>query len=115
MESVDQVSSGCFLDYANSDLPLVCDASEVENVHCMRGMLRTNIASESDVVDLFCCCFPRPFCSFYLIREADTWDCERELEVRKMLEALRIGWDSIDLFVVLPSRRGLVYAATPAF
>lgn len=78
-------------------------------------MLPSDISSESDLVYLASCCLPRPFSSFFLIREVDTWGLDWDLEKRQRREGLLVGWDNIGLLAVLHARQGIVYAATPAF
>lgn len=57
----------------NLNMPFVRLATEVEYVRRMREMLRTNISSLNNVVDLSRCCLLRTFSPFYVIWEVDTW------------------------------------------
>lgn len=52
---------GVLRNLSNLDMPFVCYATEVDFVRRMWKMLGTNISSDSDEVDLSCCCFPRTF------------------------------------------------------
>lgn len=70
---------------------IVRHATEVECVRRMREMLRTNISSKSDVVDLFYCCFTHPFRSFYLILKEDIWGQDLDLEMRQKSRELLVG------------------------
>lgn len=54
-------------------MPLVRHATEVKYVRTIWEMLRTDISSEGNVVDLSCCFLPLPLRSLELIRDVETW------------------------------------------
>lgn len=45
----------------------------------------------------------------------DTWGRKLELTVRQRSRRLPVNYHGIGLFLMLPARRGLIYAATTAF
>lgn len=111
VERIVQVLSGVFLNMADLDMAFVRHATEVEYVRRMREILRPDILSESDVVNLSRCCLPCPFSLFYPIREVDTCNQDLELDVLQRSKSLLLGWRNIELFAVPPERQGFVYVA----
>lgn len=73
---------GVFLNMPDLKMPFVLHASEVEYVRRMRKMLRKDTSSDSNVVDLSCCCLHPPFRSSYPIREVDRWGQDADFEER---------------------------------
>lgn len=106
---------GLFLNKWDLVMAFVRRATEEEYVHRMREMLRTDIFSKSDLVNLSRCCLPRPCSLFCLIRDDETWRRDMELEVGQKSKALHVGWHDIELFAVPPAEQALMYALTPAF
>lgn len=51
-----------FSTKSNLNIPFVRHTTEVEYERQMCEMLHTDITSEIDVVEMSCCCLPRPFC-----------------------------------------------------
>lgn len=76
----------------------------------MRKTLRTEISSESSVIDFVLLFLSLRFSPFYLILGVETWARDLNLKVRQRSKNLLVGWYDIDLFAVSPARPGLVYA-----
>lgn len=112
---LSRLCPGVFLNMPDLKMTFVRHETEIVYVRRMHGILRMELSSESDVVNLSCRCMPRPFSSLYLKREVDTWGQELVLKVRQRLKGLRVGWHNIKLFTVSPARREPVYAALPGF
>lgn len=114
MESIEQVVSACFLQYAGIELPFVHHTTKVEHGRDLQKMLRMYIPSESDAVNFSCSCLARPLSLFYLIRKVVTLDWDLDLEEQSS-KRLLVNGHNIELFAVLSARHGLVYAAMRAF
>lgn len=80
-------SPSVFQNLPDLDIPFVSHVIEVEYVLRMREMLRTDISSKNNVVDMSLYCLSRPFCSFCLTWEVDTEFLDVDFEVRQWLQA----------------------------
>lgn len=70
------VSRSCpvaFLIMPDFNMPLLRHATEFEYVCRMNEIERTDISSDSNVVDLSRCCFPSSISSIYLLQKLFTW------------------------------------------
>lgn len=59
-------------------MPFVRYGTEVENVSHMREGFRTNVSSDSNMVDLSRCYLPHPFSSLCLVKVMEMSACELE-------------------------------------
>lgn len=71
-------------------MPSVRDESEIKYVRFMGKMLRNNMSTESDKADFSCCCLPRPFSFFYLIREVRSGGPDLDLELQQRSRGLLV-------------------------
>lgn len=108
-------SPGIFLDMPDVNMPFIYHATEFKYAFRMWEMFRTDISSESDVVDFSCCLLPFPLSFSYQIPEMAIWGQYFELEVWQRSKGWLVYLQNIELFAIPSVMWRNVYSAALTF
>lgn len=104
-----------FSGFEHVDMPLVRHIDEVECVRQVSNWLQNG--TETRTLDLACCCLHKQFDRYCVVRDAEEYKLDLELEVHRRTKdhGFFFACHNLELFAVPPAKPSLFYALLSVF